>query len=181
MLKITSGYYEAAYIEVENEEYLEDLDDDFKAQQLERFSNFFKDIKKEFQLTELSAGPAASNGERGYSIVRDDKEESLEENKNDDFKNLTIEDMFFKVANKKFNVFDKNGHFTKQATALYDEVAKRYGDYDKFDALCREEGCFEENESLEESNKKYVLVVNGQTIATPKTMAKSSRGTRKIQ
>ena len=80
-LKVTPGYYSAAYIEVEHEDYLDDLEEDFKKQQMERFSNFFKELKDEFHLTELSAGPMASNGERGYSVVKDDepKDESIEE------------------------------------------------------------------------------------------------------
>lgn len=88
------------------------------------------------------------------------KEESLKESKN--FKDLTIEEMFFEVAGKEFKVFDKNGHFTKEAWKLYDKVAERFGDYDKFDALCGEEGCFEDdddiqypaNESLKEKKTK---------------------------
>ena len=87
-------------------------------------------------------------------VGRKMERESLNENADDDFKNLTIEDMFLKVANKEFKVFDKDGHFTKQAQALYNKVADRYGDYDKFDALCREEGCFEE--SLKEAKEETI-------------------------
>ena len=75
-LEIEPGYYEAAYINVENERYLDYLEDDFKAQQMERFNKFFDEIKKEFGLTKLSLAFRASNGETGYNIVKD---ESLKE------------------------------------------------------------------------------------------------------
>lgn len=75
-VNIEPGYYSAAYIDVEHEDYLEDLDEDFKAKQFERFTKLFQELKSEFGLTELSAGPMASNGERGYSIVNN---ESLDE------------------------------------------------------------------------------------------------------
>lgn len=75
-VNIEPGYYSAAYIDVEHEDYLEDLDEDFKAKQFERFTKLFQELKSEFGLTELSAGPVASNGERGYSIVNN---ESLDE------------------------------------------------------------------------------------------------------
>ena len=91
------------------------------------------------------------------------QEESLKEEA-DNFKNLTIEEMFFEVAGKKFKVFDKNGHFTKEAWKLYDKVANRFGDYDKFDALCGEEGCFEDDEDTQynanESLKEEVISYN---------------------
>lgn len=74
--------------------------------------------------------------------------ESLKEAE-DNFKDLTIEEMFFEVAGKKFKVFDKNGHFTKEAYKLYNKVAERYGNIDKFDALCGEEGCFEDDEDIQ--------------------------------
>lgn len=93
-------------------------------------------------------------------------DKSLKEGKS--FKDLTIEEMFFEVAGKKFKVFDKDGHFTKEAYELYDKVANRYGDIDKFDALCGEEGCFEDdediqypsNESLKEEQKGFVTFLN---------------------
>lgn len=79
-VKVEPGYYEAAYIEVEHEDYLDDLEGDFRIKQLERFDELFKKLEEEFGLTELSAGPVASNGERGYSIVKkENKEECLKE------------------------------------------------------------------------------------------------------
>lgn len=86
----------------------------------------------------------------GYHLDVSSLVESLTEDKSD-FKDLTIEEMFFEVAGKKFKVFDKNGHFTKEAWKLYDKVAERFGDYDKFDALCGEEGCFEDDEDIQYS------------------------------
>ena len=79
ILKIEPGYYEAAYIDVDGEEEFQYMSEEVRNSQLERFSKFFNEIKKEFGLTKLSAGPAASNGERGYSIVKDEEDESLEE------------------------------------------------------------------------------------------------------
>lgn len=79
-VKVEPGYYEAAYIDVEHEDYLDYLEDDFREQQIERFTKLFQELKEEFGLTQLSAGPAASNGERFYSIVKD---ESLEESCSD--------------------------------------------------------------------------------------------------
>ena len=83
-LNIEPGYYSAAYIDVEHEDYLEDLSDGFREEQYKRFEDFFKKIKEELGLTHLSAGPAASDGTRGYSIVKEDKEEPLEEKKKKD-------------------------------------------------------------------------------------------------
>lgn len=79
-LGIEPGYYSAAYIDVEHENYLDDLEDDFKEQQMLRFNAFFDQLRKEFGLTKLGVawGPA-SNGETGYKILND----SLKENKED--------------------------------------------------------------------------------------------------
>jgi len=79
-VEVRPGYYEAAYISIEHEDYLKDLDDDFREEQYARFEGLFKKLEEEFGLTELSAGPVASNGERGYSIVKkENKEECLKE------------------------------------------------------------------------------------------------------
>jgi len=76
MLDIEPGYYEAAYINIEHEDYLDDLEDDFREQQIERFTKFFQELKEEFGLTPLGVawGPA-SNGETGYKILNDDLDE----------------------------------------------------------------------------------------------------------
>ena len=78
MLDIEPGYYEAAYIKIEHEDYLDDLEDDFREQQIERFTKFFQELKEEFGLTPLGVawGPA-SNGETGYKILNDDLEKIL--------------------------------------------------------------------------------------------------------
>ena len=77
-LKIEPGYYEAAYIDVDGEEQFEYMSEDVAKEQLERFNNFFKELKKEFGLTQLSLAYHASNGETGFNIIKD---ESLEESK----------------------------------------------------------------------------------------------------
>ena len=78
-VQIASGYYAAQYLDVEHEDWLGDLEPDFRDQQIARFNNFFEELRKEFGLTKLGVAWAASNGETGYSIVRDDKDESLDE------------------------------------------------------------------------------------------------------
>ena len=84
-VKVEPGYYEAAYIDVEHEDYLEDLSEGFIEEQHARFENLFKKLKEEFHLTQLSAGPMASDGTRGYSIIKDSLEEKpLEEKKKKD-------------------------------------------------------------------------------------------------
>lgn len=79
---IGNGYYEAQYIDVDNEDQFKYMSEELAKTQIERFTKFFNDIKSEFTLTKLSAGPAASNGERGYSIIDD----SLKEEKQHDGK-----------------------------------------------------------------------------------------------
>ena len=83
-LKVEPGYYSAAYIDVEHEDYLDDLEDDFKKQQMLRFNAFFDQLKKEFGLTKLGIawGPA-SNGETGYKILNDSLKENKEEVRED--------------------------------------------------------------------------------------------------
>ena len=82
MLDIEPGYYEAAYINIEHEDDLDDLEDDFREQQIERFTKFFQELKEEFGLTPLGVawGPA-SNGETGYKILNDDLEEEKKDKK----------------------------------------------------------------------------------------------------
>ena len=66
-------------------------------------------------------------------------------------KEQTIEDMFRDVANDpELIVFKADDTFTKKALELYDKVANKY--YlgpDKFDKLCNEEHCFEEEFEME--------------------------------
>ena len=98
MLYIENGYYTGCYIDCDGERYFDVLDEDFKEEQLKRFNDFLKDLKKKYQLTTVGVawGPA-SNGETGYKILTDEEEveeKPLEESKklkeaSDDFNILT--------------------------------------------------------------------------------------------
>lgn len=72
-LSIESGYYEGAYICCENENEFKYLSEKVREEQLERFNKFFKEMKEEYGLTELSVSARFSNGETFYDI----KNESL--------------------------------------------------------------------------------------------------------
>lgn len=117
-LSIKPGYYSAAYIDVEHEDYLDDLEDDFKAQQMERFTNFFKELKSEFGLTQLSAGPMASNGERGYSIVKDESLEESEKPLDRDAKSL--KSLYNKYI-KEWEEEHKGPEYKEMEPACFDE------------------------------------------------------------
>ena len=122
-VSVEPGYYSAAYIDVEHEDYLEDLEEDFKAQQMERFTKLFQELKSEFGLTELSAGPMASNGERGYSIVNN---ESLDEAQTEEGLPIIKYELTFDDGSKE--VAQITGYKTYD-----DDYAKRYlqQEYDK--------------------------------------------------
>lgn len=79
-LKIEPGYYEAAYIDVDNESSLEYIEDgEWKETQIKRIKDFMYELKKEFGLSEYEVawGPA-SNGETGYRQV-ETKNEAIKE------------------------------------------------------------------------------------------------------
>lgn len=92
-LKVEPGYYEAAYIDVDDEKDFEYLSDEVKEAQLKRFKEFFDKLKNEHHLShyEVAWGPA-SNGETGYRKV-----ESVEEDYDDGFEDEAITDMIIRV------------------------------------------------------------------------------------
>ena len=73
---------------------------------------------------------------------------------------LTIEEMFWKVNGGKFEVFDKDGHFTLKAIKLYNKVASQYptshGGEDAFDSLCKEQECFKEGVKKSAPSRKSI-------------------------
>lgn len=80
-VKLEPGYYEGVQVDVEHEKSLDYLDEDIKKEQLARFNKFFDDIKNKYGLTSLSVAYKFSNGETGYNIKEDLKEEvQLNEN-----------------------------------------------------------------------------------------------------
>lgn len=76
-IRIGHGYYEAQYIEIEHENYLDQLSEKFGEEQKERIRKFIAELKEEFNLTKLGLayGPA-SNGETGFKIITDSLKES---------------------------------------------------------------------------------------------------------
>ena len=70
-LEIKPGYYEAAQIYINHEEEFEDLDEDFRKEQLERFNKFLKELKEKYGLTQLTRVGSASNGETFYDVVKE--------------------------------------------------------------------------------------------------------------
>lgn len=101
-LRIEPGYYEAAYIDVDNEDSIKYMGEAFGAKQRERIAKFLEELRKEFGLTKLGVawGPA-SNGETGFKIIKEEKKEP----KNKGSKkarfvgNPEAEKTFFNVAN----------------------------------------------------------------------------------
>ena len=75
-ITIEPGYYSAAQLYIEHEDYFDYLEGDFRIKQIERFEKFFEELRKEFGLTKLGVawGPA-SNGETGYKILNDSLKE----------------------------------------------------------------------------------------------------------
>ena len=92
-LKIEPGYYEAAYIDVDDERDFDSLSDKVREEQLKRFKDFFEKLKNEHHLShyEVAWGPA-SNGETGYRKV-----ESIEEEYDDGFEDETVTDIICNV------------------------------------------------------------------------------------
>lgn len=101
-LEIEPGYYEAEYIDVENEDAIKNMGESFGTKQRERIAKFLEELRKEFGLTKLGVawGPA-SNGETGFKIIKEAKKEP----KNKGSKkarfvgNPEAEKTFFNVAN----------------------------------------------------------------------------------
>lgn len=101
-LSVQPGYYEASYIDVDNEYSIKYMGEAFGAKQRERIANFLEELRKEFHLTKLGVawGPA-SNGETGFKIIKEAKKEP----KNKGSKkarfvgNPEAEKTFFNVAN----------------------------------------------------------------------------------
>lgn len=101
-LSVQPGYYEAEYIDVDNEDSIKYMGEAFGAKQRERIANFLEELRKEFGLTKLGVawGPA-SNGETGFKIIKEAKKEP----KNKGSKkarfvgNPEVEKTFFNVAN----------------------------------------------------------------------------------
>ena len=101
-LSIEPGYYEAAYIDVDNEDAIGYMGEAFGTKQRERIAKFLEELRKEFGLTKLGVawGPA-SNGETGFKIIKEAKKEP----KNKGSKkarfvgNPEAEKTFFNVAN----------------------------------------------------------------------------------
>lgn len=78
-LKINSGYYEGSYIDCDGERYFDVLDEDFKEEQLKRFNDFLKDLKKKYNLTQLGVSARFSNGEVWYDMIKDEEEINIKE------------------------------------------------------------------------------------------------------
>ena len=70
-LEIEPGYYEGAYINVKYEDNFDVLSDKVKQEQLIRFKDFFKQLKKKYHLTELKIAYKFNNGETGYTEVNE--------------------------------------------------------------------------------------------------------------
>lgn len=92
-LKVEPGYYEAAYIDVDDEREFGALSDKVEEEQLKRFKDFFEKLKKDHRLShyEVAWGPA-SNGETGYRKV-----ESVEEDYDDGFEDEAVTDIICRV------------------------------------------------------------------------------------
>ena len=79
MLDIESGYYEGAYIGCDDEQYFDNLDEEIKSQQIERFKKFLKEMKKKYGLLELGVTGTFSSGETIYHKVDESKNKDLKE------------------------------------------------------------------------------------------------------
>ena len=66
---IEPGYYEAAYIDVDNEKNFEYMKPENKEKYIKRFEDLFAELKKEFGLYEYAVAYKFSNGETGYKKV----------------------------------------------------------------------------------------------------------------
>lgn len=63
-VEVKPGYYQAAQIYVNDENYLQDW-------QIEEINKFLKELKEKYHLTTLSVAYRFSNGETGYDIVKE--------------------------------------------------------------------------------------------------------------
>ena len=63
-VQIKWGYYEGGQLWVADEKYLDDW-------QINEINSFLKEMKREFGLTQLGVSWRASNGETGYSVVKE--------------------------------------------------------------------------------------------------------------
>ena len=99
-LGIEPGYYEAAYIDVDNEDSLNYMTEAFANEQRARIEKFLEEIRKEFGLTKLGLayGPA-SNGETGFKIIKEEKPLNKKGKKARFVANPEAEKSFFNVAN----------------------------------------------------------------------------------
>lgn len=99
-LIIEPGYYEAAYIDVDNEDSIGYMSEAFGAKQKERIVNFLNSLREEFGLTKLGVawGPA-SNGETGFKIIKEAKPTNKGKKKARFVGNPEAEKTFFNVAN----------------------------------------------------------------------------------
>jgi len=99
-LKIEPGYYEAAYIDVDNENSIKYMSKEFGEEQSERIAKFLEELRKEFGLTKLGLayGPA-SNGETGFKIIKEAKPANKGKKKARIIGNPEAEKTFFNVAN----------------------------------------------------------------------------------
>lgn len=137
-VKIESGYYAAAQIDVENEDEFQYLSEKLKNEQLERFKNFFKELKDKYNLTELTVAYRFSNGETGYSKVENLKEDLNKTKKTtkklkEDFnkESATLLDLF-KNKNKYIVEEKLNEDFYLYIEALTENGEAIY--QDRFDA-----------------------------------------------
>lgn len=86
----------------------------------------------------------------------EDEAETDESLKESQAQFTTIEDAFKDVSGEQ-EVFDKEGHFAIDYEKYAQKVADKYfgGNIDKVDAMCSEEGCF--NESIKEDNGGEIM------------------------
>lgn len=173
-LDIKPGYYEAAYIDVENEDSLNYIRDQLANETRERIENFLKELRSEFGLTKLGVawGPA-SNGETGYKVINDSlKKEKIEESK----ERYEIEYWVDEEARDQglgdiaIETFDNLEDAKEFADKLFGEVASVevldskknvvYGRYPEDESLKEEKECFfeivfKEKGDEEEKTERY--------------------------
>ena len=144
-LKIESGYYEAAYIDVDGEEQFGYMSEKLANEQRARFNNFLKELSKEFGLTKLGVawGPA-SNGETGFKILRDE-DESLKEEDKPICHNCGAELGMEKYTNPK------------TGEVLCADCYARLDDEEEVDESLQEELTYEEAKKLKEGTPIWVI------------------------
>ena len=97
MVELKDGYYSGAYIDVNHENYFDNLDEGIKQEQISRFANFLNELKGKYGLTTVSCDAVFSNGEGVYSI-----KESIakkDKHKNPINENLLKETLISKLEN----------------------------------------------------------------------------------